>query len=253
VRITIDPNTGLAPNGTQILGNWIGLASDGTTPLGNTQNGVYVANADSTQIGNPSERNIISGNTDYGIFLYNTIQTTIASNYIGIAADGETPDGNKAGGVIVEGGATNTTIGGASRNLGNVISGNTGNTDDGPLFHNGITLVDCSETTIAANYIGTDAFGTRPVQNSRDGIYLTVAATMNTIGLEVPPGEQLPYQVISANGLYGIEVDGTNNTIDFNLVGYGADLSNLMNGRDWRLDDSGGTTNTWGPNNLHNP
>jgi titin len=194
-----------------------------------------------------NSRNIISGNRSYGVVINNTTQTTVANNYIGIAADGFTPTGNKAGGVIVRGGATNTTIGGDTPDLGNVISGNTDNGDPAPLYGNGITLVDCSETTIAGNYIGTDASGTQPVANARDGIYLTVSATLNTVGLETA------YNVVSGNTGIGIEVDGTNNYFDYNFVGLDAitlqPLPPLANGGGWWVINP---NNGIGPDNYHN-
>jgi len=46
VRIDTSPNPQYsAPSGTEILGNYIGLGRDGSTAIGNSQNGVLVANA----------------------------------------------------------------------------------------------------------------------------------------------------------------------------------------------------------------
>jgi hypothetical protein len=313
VRIDTDPNfTFPAPDGTQVLGNWIGLGSDGSTALGNGQNGVLVANATNTLIGSgnategnvisgnsqngigvnsagtkifgnyigtdatglltdrgnqgdgiqihanqtqvgqsgANSRNVISGNVNYGVDIFGN-QNFIQNNYIGLCSDGSTPVGNKQGGVIFEYSSTNNTIGGATRDLGNVISGNKA-TGTGPLFGNGITLASGSSvTTVGSNYIGTDANGTGMEANAADGIYIQANSTGNIIGLEVPPGQQIPNQVISGNGRYGIEVDGADNTIDFNLVGLGVNFSAMANGIDWRLDN--GAANTWGEHNIHNP
>jgi hypothetical protein len=47
-------------------------------------------------------------------------------------------------------------------------------------------------------------------------------------------------------------VDGTYNIIDYNMVGLGVNFATIANGIDWRLDASGGNTNTWGEHNIHN-
>ena len=264
-----------SPTGTRILDNYIGLASNGTTALGNGKDGILIENSLNTVIGDgaatdgnvisgngsngiemqmapgvqiygnyigtdrtglvskpnqycgiliggsttftqvgqagASFRNVISGNTEYGIDIYGT-NNTVANNYIGLGSDGQTNVGNQQGGIVVENNATLNTIGGTNYNLGNVISGNQGNA--GTTLGNGIALLTgSSQTTIAANLVGTNAAGTLGVANSNNGIYVQVNSRKNVIGLFAA------YNIVSGNGQYGIDVDGTNNTINFNMAG----------------------------------
>ena len=87
-----------------------------------------------------------------------------------MAANGSTAVGNQQGGILVDGSSSNDTIGGASYAFGNVISGNQGTPT---LGGSGISLANgTSNTTIAANDIGTDASGAIAVGNANDGIFI---------------------------------------------------------------------------------
>jgi hypothetical protein len=230
--------------GTKIYGNHIGTDVNVQNEKPNQGDGIVIGNASQTQVGQSgaNSRNIISGNVQYGVELRGADHTTIANNYIGLAADGYSPVGNHQGGVAVGADSTNNTIGGASYDLGNVISGNQGTPTVGG---NGISLLSGSSyTTVAGNYIGTDAAGVMAVRNAVDGIYIQLNSTLNTIGLEGA------YNLVSGNGNIGIEVDGNNNYIDFNYVGFNAALQpSLPNGNTWWVISPG---NGFGPDNYHN-
>jgi hypothetical protein len=304
------------PSGTQILGNYIGLGTDGATPQpngrngvliwdspntvigdgavgdgnvisGNGKNGIFVdsttmtsifgnyigtdvtgmllnkgnqndgilINASQTQVGQAgaSSLNVISGNDNYGVEVNGGTTNTIANNYIGVGSNGAKPVGNGEGGVAVDGTASYTTIGGANYDLGNVISGNRGTPASGG---SGVDLLSGSSyTTVAGNLIGTDASGLNPVPNAVDGIYIQINSTYNTIGLI------WAFNLICYNDNYGIEVYGTNNTIDCNYVGINAAGLVMANGTgpnfppgqaSWWVDNSGGNTNSWGALNFNN-
>jgi CSLREA domain-containing protein len=158
---------------TTIAGNYIGTDVSGTADLGNSGPGILVLSADDTIIGGASAgaRNIISGNVS-GIRLdlegvNISERTIITGNYIGTDVSGSVGLGNSSNGVRIQG-ADATTIGGASAGTRNVISGN-GNS--------GVYL-DTSAggtpdlTTIAGNYIGTNASGTGSIWNAAGGIEL---------------------------------------------------------------------------------
>lgn len=108
-------------------GNSIGLDVTGTA-VGNG-GGVFIDNnASNNTIGGNTEsvRNIISGNGDAGIDLYQDASANVVEgNYVGISASGKSAMPNALG-VLIEAGSSNNTIGGNSPAVANVISGNTG-------------------------------------------------------------------------------------------------------------------------------
>ena len=103
-----------------VAGNWIGLASDGVTPLPN-QFGVQVTETggrvgtNSDGVADAAERNLISGNTLDGVAVRNgtTTGAVLAGNWIGLTAAG-TAAGNGRSGVSVVNGAHDNTIGGTN-------------------------------------------------------------------------------------------------------------------------------------------
>src|SRR5262249_44350188 len=113
--IDVYPHQVLASSTLSILGNFIGLAADGTSPLGNGRHGVFMMGTSSgTSIGGPATgaSNQIAFNTGTGVLLQSgVIATPIVSNAIfgngGLGIDlnqnGPTPnDANDA-----DGGANN--------------------------------------------------------------------------------------------------------------------------------------------------
>ncbi len=110
-----------------IKGNYIGTDVTGTLPLPNNQ-GIHIeAAAQSNSIGgsSASERNIISGNTNYGIYITdsNTNGNLIKGNYIGTDVNGTAMLANGYGVHIILG-AQNNIIGGSTAGERNIISGN---------------------------------------------------------------------------------------------------------------------------------
>jgi len=84
----------------------------------------------------------------------------------------------------------------------------------------GIQRQITNDTTIEANYIGTDSTGAVAVKNTSNGIYI-IGAGSNTIGGTVAGARNL----ISGNGLDGIFLDGAfaaNNVVQGNYIGTGA-------------------------------
>ncbi len=226
-------------SGNSILGNYIGVGSDGATaPANNQQYGIYFFGSGSNAgknntIGgtNPGEGNVISGNgnsslTGYGInqnspngftYVYGNIiglakngsSLVTGTNYqsYGIAIGGFTPSGYAA-----SAGSPSNVIGGTG-NGKNTISGNTS-------YGVYITGASSTGTIIKGNYIGTATDGsTFLTGNSQDyGIYLSTTAPATTIG-GTGTGEG---NVISGNGAataYGIYLDNAGNSIFGNIIG----------------------------------
>ena len=208
-----------------ILGNRIGVDITANSALGN-QNGLYITNSRFTQVGDSvlAHRNIISGNTGFGIRVALSDTVKIMNNYIGLGADGNTALGNGTNGIVLGTGARYTEIGNGNPNNRNVISSNqTGirvDSESGSSEYN----------IIRGNYIGTDVTGAIARGNTVNGVQLSnssgVGSTRyNTIG-GLGAGEA---NIISGNGNHGIQVehDLTNgNTVIGNIIG--ADVTNTF-------------------------
>ena len=231
-----------------VIGNYIGVGADGATPVPNAEDGIILGTdnegsaASNNVIGGPTAalRNVISGNTDDGITVFGASGTTIAGNYIGVAADGVTPVGNDDGISITANnnniGSGGTIIGGATTAHRNVIGGNR---DDGiQLFQSNTTA-----TQIRNNYIGVGANGTTTVGNVDNGIGIFEAVS-SIIDSNVISGNQND-GIDIADGASGTSVTG--NRIGTNPAGTAA-IPNTWRGIQIRSGSKnnviGGTTST---------
>ena len=77
-------------NNHVIEGNWIGLNNTGTAASANALRGVYAINSTGLTIGGTStaSRNVISGNTQQGIYFDNVDNSFVYGNYVGTNAAG---------------------------------------------------------------------------------------------------------------------------------------------------------------------
>jgi len=178
-----------------LQGNYIGTNASGTGSLANGGSGVYIGgSARDNQIGGTtaSERNLISGNSGYGIWITgsNTRSNNVWGNYIGVNVNGTAAIGNANAGVLLESSTRSNNIGGTGSGEGNVIAGNGGQ---------GISVQAANWNTIRGNTIGTNAGGA-DLGNSLHGIYLTGGAHTNGIG---------PGNIIAFNDGDGVRVDGS--------------------------------------------
>jgi len=151
-----------------VLGNLIGTDKNGTASLGNVD-GVAISNASGNRIGGPNsgERNIISGNSRYGVHLSSLAGNTIQGNFIGTDLTGSTTQGVANAHNIYLNGDVNSLIGGTGLGEGNVISGGGYGIWLGGTASNRHT----TGTRIQGNRIGTNASGTQALGNTW-GIYL---------------------------------------------------------------------------------
>ncbi len=199
---------GTETNSNVILGNYIGLSSQGFGGIGNQLLGIYLSGgANHNVIGGPTtgERNIISDNIGYGVVLNGANSNFISGNYIGTSPDGGSARGNNIG-IYLLGLSSGNVIGGDTSVFGNIISGNT----------SGIALF-ADTNTIRGNIIGLAADGITPLPN-QNGI--TVMGSHNTIGGTLPAHRN----VISGNldrglEISGLAVDASNNVISGNYIG----------------------------------
>ena len=199
--------------GNLVQGNFVGVDVTGTNALGNLADGVTIDSASSNTVGGitTGARNVISGNTKYGIQVFRAAATgnVIQGNYVGANATGKSALANKWSGVLIYQ-ASGNTIGGTQSGAGNVISGNT---------TNGIFLISTGAggNLVQGNYIGTAAGGTNALGNTRAGIGLSDAPG-NTIGGAVAGAGN----VVSGNGDQGMYLIGTGttgNVIQGNKIG----------------------------------
>jgi hypothetical protein len=133
----------------------------------------------------------------------------VQGNLIGTDITGARALGNGLDGVFLDG-AASTLVGGLEPALANIISGN------GAV---GVRLSGAGATAnvVAGNRIGTDPTGTAALGNGFDGVF-TIDAPGNTIGGTA----QGAGNVISSNGVVGIQLFGagsTGNVVQGNLIG----------------------------------
>ena len=202
----------------RIYGNYIGVASDGETDLGNTGHGVLLENQTADNFLGTSQTgdlgNVISGNGGSGVRVSgtfgnaassNTSGNSILNNRIGLNDAGDTAVPNDEHGVHVDG-AIGTSVG-VTGVGGSVISGNGGY---------GVYIFG-TDVTVRGNHIGTDAAGTAAIGNgpSQAGIILVGGTSGVTIGGTLPAYRN----VISGNERGIVLNSATGNVIEGNYIG----------------------------------
>ena len=215
---------GSGTTGNIVSGNYIGVDASGTVALGNGGGVLIDHGAHDNTVGGDTagERNVISGNGGYGVWIHGsgysgTTGNTVSGNYIGVDASGTAALGNDHNGVAIGGGAHGNTIGGSTANERNVISGNG---DDGICIY-GSSDASSTSNIVSGNYIGTDASGTAALGNASSGVHIlgTVdKGPTTTIGGDTA-GER---NVISGNFRCGVYIYGSNamsNTVSGNYIG----------------------------------
>jgi len=194
----------LADEGTSgniITGNYIGVDLTGSYALPNGYSGVGAFDgATNTQVGGllPSERNLISGNGQFGVAMNGegAVGITILNNLIGTDATGMIAIPNLYGGVVIENAARGAIIGGSQPEARNVISGNA---------YTGVSVRDAGtgDVQIIGNFIGSDITGQMPLPNAINGIRLNGLAELIQIGSDARGTGNL----VAFNSSHGIYID----------------------------------------------
>ncbi len=116
-----------AGGGNVLTANDIGTTSDGSSILGNATAGIAITNSANNTIGGLTAQagNVISGNNT-GVHLSGAGATgnVLWANLIGTDASGVNPVRNATDGVLIDGGASNNTIGGTQTSAANTIAFN---------------------------------------------------------------------------------------------------------------------------------
>lgn len=220
--ISGNTNGGIAIGGigtvsNTVLGNYIGVNIGGTTAVSNIDGVMIYGGAANNVIGGESAgaRNLISGNTNSGIWLQDvdTGGNRVLGNLIGVDVSGTTAVSNTYG-VYITNGAANNVIGGESAGARNLISGNT-------LGGIAIVGVGADGNTVLGNYVGVNVSGILQVGN-QNGVYIGGGAQGNRIGGTTSGDRNL----ISGNTDSGVIITDTGttaNTIVGNYLGVAAD------------------------------
>ena len=223
-----------------VEGNRIGTDVTGTVALAN-RFGVFVEGPSNTIGGTTAgAANLISGNTLFGVEIFDVSRNLVEGNLIGTDSTGTVAVANGSAGVEIAFGATGNTIGGTASGTKNVISGNT---SDGVE----ITGAGTTGNVVAGNFIGTDVSGTISVGNGT-GVEIDSAAMGNTIGGDSSGARNL----ISGNIGDGVDILGagtTDNLVAGNMIG--TDITGLVavsntNNTNGVLIEQGASDNTIG-------
>src|SRR5262249_11929588 len=141
-----------------IEGNLIGTDTTGSQPLPNF-NGIGIANAPYNIIGGVLAGNVISANTESGIYVLGASATAniIQGNFIGTDARGSNALGNGMGAIYLYGSPGNL-IGGKTPGAGNLMSGNA---------NVAVSIGDPGSVSnvLQGNFLGTQADGVSPLGN----------------------------------------------------------------------------------------
>jgi hypothetical protein len=232
-----------------IVGNYLGrLTTSGTDAGSGAQNagdGVHVLGANNTIGGTTAaDRNVISGNPTCGVHIEGAGATgnAVIGNYIGTDASGATAIGNYEG-ILIQDGATNTRVGGAAANEGNVLSGNS---------YSGVSITGtgANNTLVQGNLIGTAADGSSALGNAAFGVVIWNGPSGNQIGGAVSgAGNVIAYNnrgvIVDAN-----TINSLNNGILGNRIFANVTLGVDLYPAGVRANDSGDGDS--GPNNYQN-
>lgn len=247
----------------KVSGNKIGTNETGDDNHNNYDGGIYLWDTTATYIGTDgsgsgagAEGNLISGNHNYGIRLYNSQGNYIAGNKIGTDNSGTLALENTAGGIFLDrsyfnyigtdGDGTGDTI---ERNL---ISGNGGNGID-------LAGIGSEDNFIAGNIIGLDISGTTPIPNENNGVKLSIGANENIVGTNGDgTSDVIERNIISGNTECGVSIGGERNLISGNYIGtngsgttavantnYGVCISNAINNTIGSNGDGKGDLQEW--------
>jgi len=209
------PVFGTGCNFNIIVGNFIGTDITGTDSIPNTYGVLFDDGASYNRLGGiaTGAGNLLSGNSGYGVFLYNpgTQRDTVIGNLIGTDVTGTLalPNSN---GIVIDGPSFNHYVD------SNVISGNRQMGID-------IHVAGSDSNVVIRNKIGTDITGTLPLGNIFDGIRIGEGPHHNMIG-KAGKGNIIAYNggngitVMTSAELYNIF---TENSI-FNNAELGIDL-----------------------------
>ena len=253
-------STGIRVDGSEnltLVGNRVGLTSDGLASLGNDGDGVWISDhAGGLAIGGPSVGNVFSGNAGDGLRLENLLLSetaTVAENLFGLSVDGQAAAGNQAAGLSVNGVANLSADPTTVLQIGEVGSGNTFAANGGT----GLSLIDAEAVVVEANTFGTSLDGSQDRTNAAGAIEVVGASRDILIGGQISDaGNQIGGTHPIGVAVVGVGVDDPAGVrILGNSIGsqnaVGIELRNADGTGDGRLDPDAGDLDT-GANGQQN-
>ena len=179
----------LESQNTQILGNYIGVDANATTPIPNLGEGVAVDDG----VTNSVESNLVSGNGGNGVFISDdSVGTMVTGNFIGTDVWLVSPLGNGGHGVAIEGHDTSVEANGILFNgaagvavvgdsaVSNLIGGNA-------MFGNTMLGIDLGADGVTVNDPGDPDDGPNHLQNypmltsvDLEPLSTTISGTLDT-------------------------------------------------------------------------
>lgn len=212
--------TDLQTTNNLIQGSYLGCDASGLRAVPNWLGGaIVVSGAHKTVFGGatPLARNILSGNTNFGLWLGDstTASNTVSGNYFGLNAAGTAALPNTFAGMYILNGSHGNTV------TGNVFSGQPSE---------GLRLADPGTTgnTVQGNSFGLDATGTHAIPNGFAGLTLFNGANSNHIGGTAVTARNL----LSGNGSYGLVMADfltRGNLVEGNWLGVDSTGTNALN------------------------
>jgi parallel beta-helix repeat protein len=227
-------------SGHTVAGNYIGLASDGSTVLGSAI-GIRAFFSPNNLIGGPTPaaRNVVSGNT-VGINLFGGSNNTVQGNYVGANALGTLARGNQDGIRIQEGNdGGNLRPADDNQIIGNVVAGNT---------RDGISLgATARNNVLTGNYVGVNAAGTAALANQATGILVQSGASGNRIGTDGNGiNDASEGNLVSGNAFSGIAIiNGHQTIVAGNKIGTNAAGTAAVGNGEHGIFVGGGSQATW--------
>lgn len=196
---------GAGCNYNKFIGNYAGTDTSGSFAIPNTYGLLFDDGASYNTLGGrqPGAGNLLSGNSAYGVFLYNfgTVKDSVIGNLIGTDKTGTSALPN-ANGIVIDGPAYGHFI------SDNIISGNLQMGLD-------IHIAGSDSNMVLSNKIGTDISGLLPLPNQIDGIRIAEGPKRNIIGLP-SQGNIIAYN--GGNGITVMTAAETSNTFSSNSI-----------------------------------
>jgi titin len=204
-------------SGNVVEANTAGTDYTGSFAVPNLTSGISLSGgANHNTIGGTlsAERNLISGNHNYGLVLNGaaTNSNLVQGNYLGTDVSGAKGLGNTYAGVGLLDGASFNTVGGVAAGTRNDIAAN-------GVYGVVLSGTGTTANAIQGNFIGIDRSGTQPLGNGDSGVGIAGGANNNRIG-GIGAGN-----VIAANVNFGVALfdAATDNLVQGNYLG--TDLS----------------------------
>lgn len=195
-------------SGNTVAGNFIGLAADGLSALGNDDAGVLTHLANVIGGTAPGSGNVISHNAGPGVEVADD-DNLVQGNLIGLDVTGSIAAGNGDAGVFFfTPGSIASLVGGTTPAARNVISANA---------TSGIEVRIGRDTLIQGNRIGTDAAGLADLGNGATGVLISTGIETTIGGVTAGAGN-----LISGNTLDGVHLSTPDHKVLGNWVGVDA-------------------------------